>query len=169
MAETVQFENGRGEELRGTLRVPEGADRPPLVVFVHGWGTDRNAGEARRVADELEGARVAALLFDLSGHGESGGDPSTVTLEDHQEDLKHALAWARARGEFGSIGVAAQGSGAAVAIAVAAEDRGIAALVLRSPTARSTPPRCCSRTRKTASWTAIGCWRTPFTASTASW
>ncbi len=137
MQETVQFPNPRGETLEATLRVPADLERPPVVVFVHGWGSDRSTGEAERLADGLERAGIAVLSLDLSGHGDSGGDPALSTLEDHQADLRSAMDWVRARGTLGSIGVFGEGSGAAVAIAVASDDARITALVLHAPTAHA--------------------------------
>lgn len=54
--------------LEGTLRIPRGAQS--LVIFVHGSGSSRLSPRNVRVADDLNRAGFATLLFDLLKPGE---------------------------------------------------------------------------------------------------
>jgi predicted phosphoribosyltransferase/alpha/beta superfamily hydrolase len=79
-------------------------------------------------------AGIAAFLLDFTGHGDSEGDIDESTLGDQEGDLGAALDLLAAQ-EFGSLGIAGSSSGGAVALAVAARDSRIGALVLRAPSA----------------------------------
>jgi putative phosphoribosyl transferase len=54
---------GSGVEVAGDLSVPEGARG--VVLFAHGSGSSRHSPRNRYVADALEQAGLATLLFDL--------------------------------------------------------------------------------------------------------
>jgi dienelactone hydrolase len=60
--------------LHGDLEVPRGASG--TVLFAHGSGSGRHSSRNRRVAQALQRAGVATLLFDL------------LTLEEEQRDLR---------------------------------------------------------------------------------
>ena len=60
--------------LEGNLHLAEGAKG--LVVFVHGSGSSRNSPRNMYVAEELQEAGLATLLFDL------------LTLEEEEVDLR---------------------------------------------------------------------------------
>ena len=67
--ENLQFAS-RGETLRGSLALPDGAIRAG-IVFVHGAGKQtRDLDMARRFAAQ----GIAALVYDKRGVGESGGE-----------------------------------------------------------------------------------------------
>jgi alpha-beta hydrolase superfamily lysophospholipase len=84
-----------GLHLRGTLTTPA-APTDRAVVMVHGGGVTRDEGGFfTRLADGLAEAGVAALRYDLRGHGESGGAPQDATLAEHLNDISVALQHAR--------------------------------------------------------------------------
>jgi pimeloyl-ACP methyl ester carboxylesterase len=72
-------------------RRPAGA----AVLFLHGFGSRRDGEKATCLGETLARAGIAFLAPDLQGHGESGGDLGTVTIERSIGDLlevsKHAL------------------------------------------------------------------------------
>jgi putative phosphoribosyl transferase len=133
MAAKHRFESRDGTKLAAELLRPTGVARVPVVVFAHGWGSSKASARNRAIAEALVEAGIAAFLFDFRGHGESEGSADDSTLEDQEVDLSAALDWVAARADLGPIGLAGSSSGAAVALAVAARDARIRALVLRAP------------------------------------
>ena len=131
MVHPLTFSNRQGLKLVADWIRPEGVDHAPVVIFAHGWGSNRASPRNRAIADGLVAAGMGAFLVDFSGHGDSGGE--RVAPEDHASDLSDAIGFLVAQEGVGPIGVAGSSSGGAVAAAVAAEDRRIAALVLRAP------------------------------------
>lgn len=87
----VRFRSLDGVELVGSLTVPD--TTPSLgVVQVHGGGVDRHeAGFFDRMAAGLAEVGVAALRFDVRGHGESGGVQEELTLASVLNDIHCAL------------------------------------------------------------------------------
>ncbi|KOV82529.1 alpha/beta hydrolase [Nocardia sp. NRRL S-836] len=80
-----------GLHLRGTLVTP---DMPTdhAIVLVHGGGVTRDEGGFfTRLATGLAEAGVAALRYDLRGHGESDGPQQDTTLAGHLNDVSVAL------------------------------------------------------------------------------
>jgi pimeloyl-ACP methyl ester carboxylesterase len=65
----VRIPIGEGLVLDGSLRVPDGA--ATTVVFAHGSGSSRHSPRNRYVADVLDRAGYATLLFDLLTPGEA--------------------------------------------------------------------------------------------------
>ena len=61
--------------LDGALTVPEGASI--LVLFVHGSGSSRHSPRNKFVADTLNRAGLATLLFDLLTREEEAVDVET--------------------------------------------------------------------------------------------
>lgn len=135
MEQSIRFENHRGLTLVADLLRPDDHAAVPVVVFAHGWGSSRRSLRNRRIAEALAREGIGALLLDFSGHGESEGSPDDVTLEDQVDDLRAAIDLLAAREAVTRIGVAGSSSGGAVAVAEAAGDARVAALVLRAPSA----------------------------------
>lgn len=65
------------------------------IVFVHGFGTNRNEGENffYDVADVL-GKKFRLIRFDFSGYGQSDGAQEDVSLTNQMDDLRTVLIWA---------------------------------------------------------------------------
>src|SRR3972149_1981708 len=62
----------RGEvSLATRLSFPQGQPQFPCVIFVHGLGSSKESPRNVVIAQRLVDAGIAALLFDLSGHGEA--------------------------------------------------------------------------------------------------
>jgi dipeptidyl aminopeptidase/acylaminoacyl peptidase len=72
-SEEVTFASREGNvELSGWL-IP-GSPEQPYVIFVHGLDSERSADGAVELASRLVGHGYNVLLFDLRGHGRSGGE-----------------------------------------------------------------------------------------------
>ncbi|GAB3901282.1 alpha/beta fold hydrolase [Kibdelosporangium lantanae] len=123
-----------GLVLSGTLTTPEGpVDH--AVVMVHGGGVTREEGGFfARLAAGLGEAGVAAVRYDLRGHGVSEGHQQENTLAAHLNDIRVALATVReATGtENVSLLGASFGGGLCAYYAAKGEDR-LERLVLLNP------------------------------------
>jgi len=129
--------NRHGLSLAAVLLAPDGKKQPPVVAFAHGWGSSKASPRNREIAEALVAAGIAAFLFDFTGHGDSEGDANATGLREQSEDLGDVIDFLAGRAGLGAIGVAGSSSGGAVALAVAARDPRVRALVLRAPSADS--------------------------------
>jgi len=105
------------------------------VVFVHGLGSGKDSPRNLVLAYALADAGIAALLFDLSGHGESDPDPRPGN-EPYIEDLASAFHWAARHPAIDPAQTGVAGSSLGAVIALEALRRSLirpAALVLRAP------------------------------------
>jgi len=122
MADCELITLGGERRLYGVVEWPEGR---PLggVAIVHGWsgcriGPHRILVEAAR---DLARRGIAALRFDLSGRGESEGDPLATDLDMMIADASAALDALRERlGREAPLGLLGMCSGGNVALASAA-------------------------------------------------
>ena len=124
--------------LAAHLYLPPGEGPFACVAFVHGLGSGKDSPRNVVIAARLVDAGIAALLFDLSGHGESDADPRDGGEGAWVEDLEAAFRWARTRPEIAPERIGVAGSSLGGVIALDATRRGLihpAALVLRAPPA----------------------------------
>jgi 3-oxoadipate enol-lactonase len=77
--------------------VPPGHGGRPVVVFIHGLGTDSLASCYFTLAGPLAEAGIDVVMYDLRGHGRSDKPDTGYTVDHFVEDLA---------GLLGSIGVA---------------------------------------------------------------
>lgn len=119
----------------GDLTVPESAQG--LVIFAHGGGSSRLSPRNRRVAEVLQSSHLATLLLDLLTREEDAVDEKTL---EHRFDIAllayRLLAAARfvrsdPRIQKLQLGYFGASTGAAAALAAAAEDHDVAAIVSR--------------------------------------
>jgi putative phosphoribosyl transferase len=113
-----------GALLEGTLAVPPGA--PVVVLFAHGSGSSRHSPRNRFVAESLQRAGLATLLFDLLTPEEEEIDRATRELRFDIQLLAARLLGAtdfvaRAAEVSGRIGYFGSSTGAAAALIAAAE------------------------------------------------
>ncbi|MBC7707274.1 MAG: dienelactone hydrolase family protein [Rhodoferax sp.] len=122
--------------LYGDLVMPPGFQG--LVLFAHGSGSGRHSARNRQVAQHLQHAGIATLLFDLLTAQE---DQTDLHTREHRFDIsllarrmQDATAWAAAQPELrhAAIGYFGASTGSAAAIIAAALlGRKIAAVVSR--------------------------------------
>lgn len=103
------------------------------MLFVHGQGSSQR-GYMDRAAAVTERLGATCLTFDLSGHGESDGDRTTLTPRDHMEDALRAFdALVRSPGvEPDRVGVCAASYGAYIAALLLGE-RDVRSALVRAP------------------------------------
>ncbi len=120
-----------GEAVRGTLAVPAGARG--AVVFAHGSGSSRYSPRNRRVAAALRGSGLATLLVDLLTPEEAEREAFRFDVALLALRLAAATRWLR--GEPGTselaVGYFGASTGAAAALAAAARDPAVFAVVSR--------------------------------------
>jgi len=123
---------GDGVRLPGTVTVPEGA--LGLVVFAHGSGSSRHSSRNRYVAETLQHARLATLLFDLLTETEAADRGNVFDIALLARRLAVAADWA---GEVEQtrdlpLGYFGASTGAAAALwSAAEEDSRVRAVVSR--------------------------------------
>lgn len=121
MAAELVTMSSSGRRLYGVLEGPEEATGG--VVLVHGWGGCR-VGPHRilvEAARHLNALGLATLRFDLSGRGESEGDPLGADLDMMIADATAALDELKGRlGRPVPLGMLGMCSGGNVALAAAA-------------------------------------------------
>ena len=111
--------------LGGTLRVPERS--LGIVLFAHGSGSGRRSPRNRRVAELLNEARLATLLFDLLTSEEEAVDALTGDLRFNIDLLAQRLIgatdWLTQRADIAHlpIGYFGASTGAAAALVAATE------------------------------------------------
>lgn len=125
-------------QLAARLLLPAG--KPPFacVIFVHGLRSGKDSPRNIVVAERLVDSGIAALLFDLSGHGESDADPRD-SEEAFVEDLDAVFHWAAVQPDIDPQRIGVAGSSLGAIVALDATRRRLirpAALVLRAPPAQ---------------------------------
>ncbi|MDD5251288.1 MAG: dienelactone hydrolase family protein [Patescibacteria group bacterium] len=110
-----------GATLVGDLALPSGA--AGLVIFVHGSGSSRLSPRNRYVADILQQAGFATLLFDLLTEKEDEIYENRFDIDLLTRRLMAATAWVRRLEETATlpIGYFGASTGAAAALIAAAE------------------------------------------------
>jgi dienelactone hydrolase len=119
----------------GTLYLPDGVGRPPVVIMAHGLGAER-AFRLPAFAERFAGAGLAAFMFDYRNFGDSDGEPrNLISPRRHVADWLAAIAHVRTLDSVDVSRVALWGSsfsGGHVVVA-AAKSKGIAAIVSQVP------------------------------------
>jgi predicted phosphoribosyltransferase/alpha/beta superfamily hydrolase len=104
------------------------------VIFVHGLGSSKGSERNVSIAAHLLDVGIAALLFDLSGHGESSEDPRGQGA--FVDDLQAVYQWVATQPQLDPARIGISGSSLGAVVAVEALQRGAvqpATMVLRGP------------------------------------
>ena len=123
----MQIPIDQGGYLEGDLEVPQGA--LGIVVFAHGSGSSRHSPRNQFVAEALQSAGLATLLFDLLTPAEESVDRRTAgyrfDIELLTKRLIGATAWTLRNPVTRNLrlGYFGASTGAAAALAAAAELR----------------------------------------------
>ena len=116
---------GRDVTLAGNLAIPQGARA--IVIFAHGSGSSRHSPRNRFVADMLNEANLATLLFDLLTPSEEVVDQRTsqfrFDIELLAKRLTDTVDWVGHQSQIRelSVGLFGASTGAAAALVTAAE------------------------------------------------
>jgi alpha-beta hydrolase superfamily lysophospholipase len=133
MTESVRFPTLGGYELAGLhLSTSPGA---PAVAVCHGMLSSKESEKLETLTTALGARGIASLRFDMSGRGESGGDPRRILYSQETADCGAAVAFLRGRGHR-RVGLFGSSMGGAVAVLYAANDPEIAAVVTLAAVAR---------------------------------
>lgn len=111
--ETVTIPTARGYPLSGSLEMPKGAVHG-AAVYAHCFTCTRQSRAAVEVAKALAEEGIAALRFDFTGLGGSGGDFGRAGFASDIEDLIEAAGFMAARFGEGLLLVGHSLGGAAV-------------------------------------------------------
>lgn len=137
--EDVTYTNASaGITLAGTITTPQGAGPFPAILLITGSGAhDRDESILEHkpflvLSDYLTRKGIAVLRTDKRGCGKSGGVYATATTADFATDAEAGVAFLRTRPEVDHkrIGLLGHSEGGAVAPMVAAQDPGVAFIVL---------------------------------------
>ncbi|HVK28827.1 MAG TPA: alpha/beta fold hydrolase [Nocardioides sp.] len=124
-----------GETCSAWLFLPDGVDKPPLVILGHGLGATKEMGLdafGRRFAE----AGIAAMAFTYRHFGDSTGQPrQLLSIKRQLADWDAAIAHAKTRADIDRTRIAVWGSsfGGGHAIIVAARHPELRAAVSQCP------------------------------------
>src|SRR5262249_56590892 len=118
----VAIDSSGGTRLAGTLTLPAGATRPPVVVLVTGSGPqDRDEcvfgiRPFRQLADHLARHGIASLRYDDRGTASSTGTFRCPTPDDFADDARAAVDYLTTRRDVDprAIGILGHTEGGAI-------------------------------------------------------
>jgi pimeloyl-ACP methyl ester carboxylesterase len=131
--ENITF-TSQGLKLSAVLRLPEGiksGERRPAFIVLHGFGSNKDAGNVIGPCRFLEQLGYATLRFDMRGCGESEGERGHLLCLDQVQNTRDALGTLAAHRSVDPERIALIGSsfGAAVAVYAAGIDQRVAATI----------------------------------------
>lgn len=130
----VRFRSGDAD-CRGWLYLPDGVERPPVVVLGHGLGATREM-RLDAFSERFVAAGFAALAFTYRHFGDSGGQPRQLLSVPRQlADWDAALDFVKAHAALDGERVAVWGSsfGGGHAITVASRHPELSAAISQCP------------------------------------
>lgn len=141
MRHDVTFRS-EGADLSGWLYQPESGAPWPIVLMAHGYSATRHM-TTDRYAEALCAARFGVLLYDHHGFGHSGGEPRQqinpwLQARGYRDAISYAITVQGA--DPGRVVVWGDSLSGGVALAIAAIDKRIAALVVQVPAIGAEPP-----------------------------
>lgn len=137
--EEVKYENKKAKiNLAGTLTIPEGEGKHPVVILISGSGPqDRDESILKHkpfwiLADYWTRNGFAVLRFDDRGVGESEGDHSKATSADFATDVEAGVLFLKKHDRINAkkIGLAGHSEGGMIAPIVASKNKDVAFIVL---------------------------------------
>lgn len=126
--ETVTIPTSRGYTLSGSLELPEGEVRG-AALYAHCFTCTRQSRAAVEIARALAAEGIAALRFDFTGLGGSGGDFGRAGFASDIEDLTESAGFLAERFGEGLLLVGHSLGGAAMLAAAGMMTRGRVAAV----------------------------------------
>lgn len=141
--EYVTFKNEQDSiTLAGTLTLPKGKSKHPVVVLISGSGPqDRDQTFSGHktfwvLADYLTRQGIAVLRYDDRGYGKSTGNFATATTKDFSTDVVSAVNYLKTRKDIDvqNIGLVGHSEGGIVAPLAVNQTEGISFVVLLAST-----------------------------------
>jgi len=127
--------DSNGDNCAAWLFLPDGVERPPVVVLGHGLGGTREMG-LDAYAERFARAGVAALAFTYRHFGASGGQPrQLLSIKRQLADWEAAIAYVKGRSDVDARRIAVWGSsfGGGHAIVIASRHPELRAAVSQCP------------------------------------
>lgn len=111
-------------KLAATLQVPEmkQGTKVPLVIIMHGLGSDKDNMLFAALADSLQENGIASLRFDFNSHGKSEGNIVDMDFNNLQADAEKVLNYARKLDFVSNISLAGHSMGGVIASMVAGRE-----------------------------------------------
>lgn len=93
----ISMVNRAGHTLRGFANLPDGPEKVPCVLLLHGFTGNVYGykGLNTRIARDLAAAGIGCVRFDFYGNGESDGEFEDFTFTGLYEDTQDMFAWLR--------------------------------------------------------------------------
>jgi uncharacterized protein len=128
--EAVQFFQDDGYRIAGDL-YGDPAIAPGLIIFCHGWGGTKEIVAPVLATEMVERTGCAALVFDYSGWGMSGGPRSRIDPHYQARDVRSAVSYVAGRFPHldSRIGLYGFSFGGAISTYVGAVDKRVSAVV----------------------------------------
>jgi hypothetical protein len=123
-----------GLRLSGVVGVPDQVKsngRRPAFIVLHGFGSNKTAGNVLGPCKMVEDLGYITLRFDMRGCGESDGERGRVICLDQVSDTRNAITFLTSHPQVEPDRIALLGSsfGAAVSIYTAGVDSRVAAVI----------------------------------------
>lgn len=95
MTKQISLVNRAGYTLMGVVTLPEGVEKAPVLINVHGFGGNKCGYKNLHVqmARALEKQGIACVRFDMYGNGESDGEFSDMTFTTLLNDTEDIYNW----------------------------------------------------------------------------
>lgn len=95
MTKQISLVNRAGYTLMGVVTIPEGVEKAPVLINVHGFGGNKCGYKNLHVqmARALEKQGIACVRFDMYGNGESDGEFSDMTFTTLLNDTEDIYNW----------------------------------------------------------------------------
>lgn len=108
---TIDGDHGK---LAAVLQTPDGQNKYPLVIIMHGFTGNKESALLTTLADDLEKYGIASIRFDFNGHGKSEGRFQDMTVPNEIEDAKRVYEYADKLPEVTSVSFAGHSQGGVV-------------------------------------------------------
>jgi dipeptidyl aminopeptidase/acylaminoacyl peptidase len=120
MQEEVTFKSG-DLNIKGTVTIPDdykAGEKRPAFLILHGFGSNRTAGNVVLQSKFLSDLGYVTLGFDMRGCGESDGKRANLICLEQVEDTRAAMTYMQSRPEVDAdrLGLLGSSFGAAVAV-----------------------------------------------------
>lgn len=95
MIKLVEIKNRKGNILRGIISLPDGIEKPSVVLNLHGFGGTLSGHRSSHthLSRVLAKSNIGCARFDFYGNGESDGEFEEMTFTSLLEDTEDIYNW----------------------------------------------------------------------------